>query len=97
MFSCAVICGILLFFLYAMKSYGSIIAFAVLYGFFSGGLISLQPACVAQITPDTRIIGLKIGLMMVICALGYVDPCLIALLFIFFGIFSNRILLMMAC
>ncbi|KAJ9384855.1 hypothetical protein DTO063F5_4553 [Paecilomyces variotii] len=70
MFGCALGCGILLFGLYGITSIAAIIAFAVLYGIFSGGLISLQSACIAQITPDHRIIGVKIGIMMAICSFG---------------------------
>lgn len=73
MFGCALGCGVLLFALYGIKSVASIIVFAVLYGIFSGGLISLQSACIAQITPDHRIIGVKIGIMMAICSFGYVS------------------------
>ncbi|KAL2001856.1 hypothetical protein VTN02DRAFT_1121 [Thermoascus thermophilus] len=69
-FVCALGCGILLFGLYGIKTPPTIISFSVLYGIFSGGLISLQSACVAQITPDTKTIGVRIGIMMAICSFG---------------------------
>ena len=56
--------------LHAIKTPAGIIVFSVLYGFFSGGLISLQSACVAQITPDLNQIGLKLGVMSAICSFG---------------------------
>lgn len=58
--------------LHAIKTPAGIIVFSVLYGFLSGGLISLQSACVAQITSDMNMIGIKIGVMMAICSFGYV-------------------------
>lgn len=39
----------------------SIVAFAALYGFFSGAVISLQPAVIAQISPVERI-GVRLGM-----------------------------------
>ena len=71
-FICALCAGVLLMCLHAIKTPAGIIVFSVLYGFFSGGLISLQSACVAQITSDMNAIGIKIGLLMAICSFGYV-------------------------
>lgn len=69
-FACALCAGTILMCLHAIETATGIIVFSVLYGFFSGGLISLQSACVAQITPDLNMIGVKIGLLMAICSLG---------------------------
>lgn len=69
-FICSLCAGILLLCLHAIQTSAGIIVFSVLYGFFSGGLISLQSACVAQITPDLNLIGVKIGVMMAICSFG---------------------------
>ena len=44
--------------------------FCVLFGLFSGGLVPLVSACVAQTTPDMGHIGLRIGVMMAICSIG---------------------------
>ncbi|PWY67864.1 MFS general substrate transporter [Aspergillus eucalypticola CBS 122712] len=66
----ALSCGILLFCLHKITTSGAIIAFSTLYGICSGGLISLQSACIGQITPDHSIIGVKIGLMMGFCSVG---------------------------
>lgn len=67
---CSLLSGIVLLCLHTMRTKGAIIAFVVLYGVFSGGLISLQSACVAQITKNLQLIGVKIGLMMTVCSIG---------------------------
>ncbi|KAI5462624.1 major facilitator superfamily domain-containing protein [Mariannaea sp. PMI_226] len=46
------------------------IAFATLYGIFSGGLVPLGSACVAQTTADMARIGLRISIMMAACSPG---------------------------
>ncbi|KAL7938906.1 major facilitator superfamily domain-containing protein [Trichoderma chlorosporum] len=48
----------------AMTTISGMMAFAVLFGLFSGGLIPLGSACVAQTAPDMGHIGLRIGFMM---------------------------------
>ncbi|KAM4066015.1 major facilitator superfamily protein [Hirsutella rhossiliensis] len=53
-----------------MTSLGAMIAFSVLFGLFSGGLVPLGPACVAQTTHDMGHIGLRIGVMMVFSSAG---------------------------
>ncbi|KAF8476175.1 major facilitator superfamily domain-containing protein [Kalaharituber pfeilii] len=68
-FLCALFSSVLLLALHRMDKPSSIIAFSVLYGFLSGGLISLQSACVSQITSNIAQVGLKIGLMMALCSL----------------------------
>ena len=75
-FVSALVAGILILILHAIKTPAGIIAFSALYGFFSGGLISLQSACVAQITEKKDMIGVRIGFMMAVCALGYVEQFL---------------------
>ncbi len=51
------------------KSDGAIIAFAVLFGFSSGGFIGLGPALVAQIS-DIRQIGVRTGTAFAVQAFG---------------------------
>ena len=53
-----------------MTTFPTMVAFAVLFGLFSGGLVPLGSACVAQTTPDMGHIGLRIGAMMAICSFG---------------------------
>ncbi len=48
----------------------TLIAFSVLFGFSSGGIVPLGSACVAQTTPDMGHLGLRIGAMMAISAVG---------------------------
>lgn len=48
---------------------GPIIAFSALYGFASGGFISLAPACIAQLS-DVRHIGVRTGTAYLIMAVG---------------------------
>lgn len=66
----AALTGTLIFLWVVMTSFAGQVMFAVLFGFSSGGLIPLGAACVAQITPDSEKIGLRIGGMMAICSLG---------------------------
>ncbi|PHH79144.1 hypothetical protein CDD83_3895 [Cordyceps sp. RAO-2017] len=53
-----------------MTSLAALIAFAVLFGVFSGGLVPLGSACVAQTAPDMNHIGLRIGAMMAVTSVG---------------------------
>ncbi|RDA87143.1 hypothetical protein CP532_4264 [Ophiocordyceps camponoti-leonardi (nom. inval.)] len=53
-----------------MSSMMALVAFAVLFGLFSAGLVPLGSACVAQTTPDMGHIGLRIGVMMAISSIG---------------------------
>jgi MFS family permease len=69
-FGSSLLAGAVLLSLLAITSQPQIIAFSVLYGLFSGGLISLQSACVAQISPNKNMIGAKIGVMMAVCSVG---------------------------
>lgn len=68
--ACSVCSGIVLLCLHVLTTHPQIIAFSVLYGFFSGGLISLQSACIAQITPKIQMTGIRIGMMMSISSFG---------------------------
>ncbi|BCS24870.1 MCT family MFS transporter [Aspergillus puulaauensis] len=68
--ACSLGSGILVLCLHCIRTKGAIVALTLLYGFTSGGLISLQSACVAQITKNMQVIGLMIGIMMAVCSLG---------------------------
>ncbi|KAK8205025.1 major facilitator superfamily domain-containing protein [Phyllosticta capitalensis] len=70
---CSVVAGVLALGLYANQedySLAGTVTFSVLFGLFSGGLISLQATCVTRITPHLNVIGLRIGLMLAICSFG---------------------------
>jgi MFS family permease len=56
--------GILLLCWPAVSSNASIIIFATLYGFFSGGIVSLMSPCFAQVTPQANQIGTYLGMAM---------------------------------
>ena len=45
--------------MFVITTSDGIIAFSVFYGIFSGGLLSLYLACVAQVTPNLGLIGFK--------------------------------------
>ncbi|KAJ5783765.1 uncharacterized protein N7518_009442 [Penicillium psychrosexuale] len=62
--------GILLLCWIATTSSASIIVFAGLYGFFSGGIVSLMSPCIAQVTPSPDQIGTHLGMSMAIIALA---------------------------
>lgn len=62
--------GILLLCWIAITSNTSIIVFAGLYGFFSGGIVSLMSPCIAQVTPSSDQIGTHLGMSMAIIGLA---------------------------
>ncbi|KKY21310.1 putative mfs monocarboxylate transporter [Phaeomoniella chlamydospora] len=48
----------------AIKSTRGLIAFAVLFGFFTGGIVSITPLTVVAITPNYRDLGTRMGMFM---------------------------------
>ncbi|EKV05875.1 Monocarboxylate transporter, putative [Penicillium digitatum PHI26] len=62
--------GILLLCWIAITSSAAIVVFAVLYGFFSGGIVSLMSPCIAQVTPSPDQIGTHLGMSMAIIGLA---------------------------
>lgn len=46
------------------------IAFSVLYGFFSGGVVSLAPVVLTHITPDLNLLGTRLGMVSVLKGIG---------------------------
>lgn len=62
--------GILLLCWIDTSSNSSIIVFSVLYGFFSGGIVSLMSPCIAQVTPSPDQIGTHLGMSMAIIGLA---------------------------
>ncbi|KAF3917186.1 hypothetical protein ABW20_dc0104443 [Dactylellina cionopaga] len=65
-----IISGILILCWIPIKTFQGLIAFVVLYGFFSGVFISLPPASVASITPDVTYFGVRMGMMFSIASVG---------------------------
>ncbi|KAH6899714.1 major facilitator superfamily domain-containing protein [Thelonectria olida] len=64
-----VIASVLIFTWVKVDTYYAQIIWVAAFGLFSGGLVPLGSACVAQIT-DMNYIGLRIGVMMAFCAPG---------------------------
>lgn len=46
------------------------VAFSVLYGFFSGGVVSLAPVVLTQITSDLNLLGTRLGMVSVLKGIG---------------------------
>ncbi|EKG15939.1 Major facilitator superfamily [Macrophomina phaseolina MS6] len=46
------------------------IAFSALYGFFSGGVVSLAPVVLTHITPDLNMLGTRLGMVSVLKGIG---------------------------
>jgi len=54
----------------AVSSLAGLVVFCILYGFFSGSLVSLPPTVVATLTPDMREIGTWMGMVCISMSLG---------------------------
>ena len=69
---CALACAILSFAWISVASQAGIVVFGVLYGFFSGTYISLVLTTVAVwLCPSLEMLGLRIGMITIPCALGF--------------------------
>lgn len=64
------ITSILAFVWIGVHNVAGIIILAVLYGFFSGGFVSLPPVVMASMTPDVRDLGTRLGMMFAIVSFG---------------------------
>ena len=49
---------------------GGLIVYAILYGFLSGGFVSLPSVALTSLTPDLSRLGTRMGMCSVICSLG---------------------------
>ncbi|KAK0219063.1 MFS general substrate transporter [Armillaria fumosa] len=67
---CAIACGVLIFAWVAITNPASIMVFAVLYGFFSGAVISLLGPMIAYLTENVSEIGARLGVCIGIAAVG---------------------------
>ena len=105
MFFAAALCtGILLFCWPKITSNAGIIVFSALYGFFSGGVISLTSVCIAFVPKDARNIGTYLGQgMAVISVAALIGPPISGALVTRYGgftqvsIFSGVVVLAGAC
>lgn len=64
------ICAILGFSWIAVSNTGGLLVFALLYGFFSGTVISLTGPCMAKLSPDFSKLGTHMGMTLGMCGLG---------------------------
>lgn len=65
------VCSCILTFCWiAVSNEGAIIAFSILFGFFSGTFVSLPPACIASMTKDMSVLGTRMGMSFFVCAFG---------------------------
>lgn len=67
---CAMVSAILAYAWLGVDSLGSLLAIAVLYGFFSGGMLALPPASMSSLTTDMSHFGARMGLCFVGMAVG---------------------------
>ncbi|KAF8610236.1 MFS general substrate transporter [Ceratobasidium sp. AG-I] len=67
---CATIAGVLIFAMFGVKSSGSLVIFAILYGFFSGAYISLIPPVFISLSRNMQEIGLRLGLAFAVLGLS---------------------------
>src|SRR6266702_5474022 len=79
MIPCALICGALVLAWTAMHSTGALLAFAVLYGFFSGSFVSLPPSTLVSLSPDLSKVGTRIGMSFGVSSLGVLVGALLNL------------------
>jgi MFS family permease len=54
----------------AVRTGGGTIAFAIIYGFISGGLVSLPPATVAGLSKNQKEYSTRMGMAFTICSFG---------------------------
>lgn len=66
----AIISGILSLCWIAITDSGGLIAFAVLYGFFSGAFVALPAVALTALTPNLETLGTRLGMCSVLCGLG---------------------------
>jgi MFS family permease len=70
MAGCAFISCILDFAWLGIRNFGGTVAYTVLYGAFSGGVVSLQPACVFMLTTDISRVGTRLGMSTLVAGLA---------------------------
>ncbi|KAI1934406.1 hypothetical protein LOZ58_005322 [Ophidiomyces ophidiicola] len=69
-FPMALVSSLLAFSWIAIYSSAGIIALVVLYGFFTGGYVSIAPVVIMTITPDLRDYGTRLGMSFIFVATG---------------------------
>lgn len=67
---CATMTGILALVWIGISNIGGVIVFCILYGFFSGGFVSMPPVAIVTLTKDMSKIGTRMGQCFFICSFG---------------------------
>ncbi|TGO65923.1 hypothetical protein BELL_0990g00010 [Botrytis elliptica] len=67
---CVLLSGILAFTWITIHITASMILFTVSYGFFSGGLTSISPNLGGAISPDTGVLGVRLGMLLMPISVG---------------------------
>lgn len=67
---CCIMSGVLSLCLIAVRSVGGLIVVCVLYGFFSGALVSLPPTIFVHLSPNRGMIGTRMGMGFAIVSVG---------------------------
>ncbi len=67
---CALVCAVLAFTWTAVHEVGGIVAFAILYGFFSGSFVSLPPSAILSLSNDLNKVGTHLGMSFSIAGIG---------------------------
>lgn len=64
------ICGLLQFIWGGINNLGGVVAFALFYGFFSGGVAGLAPVATIELSPTMEVAGTRMGMMLAFGAIG---------------------------
>jgi len=67
---CTFACGVLAFAWVAVDETGCLLAFAILYGFFSGTFVSLPPSAIVSLSDDLDKVGTRLGMSFSISGVG---------------------------
>jgi predicted MFS family arabinose efflux permease len=67
---CTLVCALLAFTWTAVDEIGGIVAFAILYGFFSGSFVSLPPSTILSLSNDLNKVGTHLGMSFSIAGIG---------------------------
>jgi predicted MFS family arabinose efflux permease len=66
----ALACAVLAFTWIALHNIGSLVVFAILYGFFSGTFVSLPPSAILSLSSDLNKVGTRLGMSFSIAGFG---------------------------
>lgn len=67
---CSTATAVLAYAWLGISTKASIIAFSVLYGFTTGGFVSLPPTCIVTMSPHLGIVGTRMGMVFFVSGLG---------------------------